>query len=223
MASLLIRGGTILTMNDRFDTVQGDVLIRDGRIEAVGLVDAARHDTILDASGALVLPGSSRRTSTCARRSSGASRTTSPSSTGCARASGPWRRPTRRPRSGASTRLAACELLSGGTTSVLTMETVHDTEAVFEEVAASGLRAVVGKCLMDADAAVPAACFSRPARRLTRAWTCITGGTARQGPHQGGVRAAIRRVLLARPARGSRNAVGQPRCARAHSRLRTAG
>ncbi len=55
----------------------------------------------------------------------------------------------------ASARLAACELLSSGTTAVLTMETVHDTEAVFEEVEASGLRAVVGKCLMDADAAVP--------------------------------------------------------------------
>jgi hypothetical protein len=32
--SLLIRSGLILTMNDRFDLVEGDVSIRDGRIAA---------------------------------------------------------------------------------------------------------------------------------------------------------------------------------------------
>jgi 5-methylthioadenosine/S-adenosylhomocysteine deaminase len=35
------------------------------------------------------------------------------------------------------------------------METVHDTDAVFDAVAASGIRATVGKCLMDVDADVP--------------------------------------------------------------------
>ena len=52
----------------------------------------------------------------------------------------------------AATRLAAAELLLGGTTTVLTMETVHDTDAVFEALEPMGLRAVVGKCMMDADA-----------------------------------------------------------------------
>ena len=56
----------------------------------------------------------------------------------------------------ASARLAACELLLGGTTAVLTMETVHDTDVVCEEIAQSGLRATIGKCLMDADPDVPA-------------------------------------------------------------------
>jgi 5-methylthioadenosine/S-adenosylhomocysteine deaminase len=56
----------------------------------------------------------------------------------------------------ASARLAAAELLLGGTTTVLTMETVHDTDAVFEALEPIGLRAVVGKCMMDADTAVPA-------------------------------------------------------------------
>jgi len=55
----------------------------------------------------------------------------------------------------ASARLAACELLSSGTTTVLTMETVHDTDAIFEAVSETGLRAVIGKCMMDADASVP--------------------------------------------------------------------
>jgi 5-methylthioadenosine/S-adenosylhomocysteine deaminase len=36
------------------------------------------------------------------------------------------------------------------------METVHDTDAVFEALEPMGLRAVIGKCMMDADDAVPA-------------------------------------------------------------------
>jgi 5-methylthioadenosine/S-adenosylhomocysteine deaminase len=56
----------------------------------------------------------------------------------------------------AATRLATTELLASGTTAVLTMETVHDTEVVFETVAESGLRATIGKCMMDFDAQVPA-------------------------------------------------------------------
>ena len=42
--SLLIRNGTILTMNDAFDVVEGDVSIRDGRIAAVGRCAEVRHD-----------------------------------------------------------------------------------------------------------------------------------------------------------------------------------
>ncbi len=49
-------------------------------------------------------------------------------------------------------RLACCELLRSGTTSILTMETVHDTDVVFEAVAEAGIRATVGKCMMDAPA-----------------------------------------------------------------------
>ena len=45
--------------------------------------------------------------------------------------------------------LRTTELLASGTTAVLTMETVHDTDVVFEAVAESGLRATIGKCMMD--------------------------------------------------------------------------
>ena len=56
----------------------------------------------------------------------------------------------------ASARLASAELLLSGTTTVLTMETVHDTDVVFETLAEVGLRAVVGKCMMDSSDEVPA-------------------------------------------------------------------
>src|SRR5262249_61893772 len=55
----------------------------------------------------------------------------------------------------ASARLAASELLLTGTTTALTMETVHDTDVVFETLEEIGLRAVVGKCMMDSAHQVP--------------------------------------------------------------------
>src|SRR5438045_9149286 len=57
MASLLVRGGIVLTMNDRFDIVDGDVSIKDGRIAAIGSNIAERHDRVIDAHGGYVLPG----------------------------------------------------------------------------------------------------------------------------------------------------------------------
>src|SRR5207245_1896698 len=46
--------------------------------------------------------------------------------------------------------LGAAELLLGGTTAILDMETVHHTGAAFEALDRSGIRATAGKCLMDA-------------------------------------------------------------------------
>jgi len=155
MSSILIRGGTILTMNDAFEVVLGDVSVRDGRIVAVGSGIEGAHDTTIVASGALVLPGFIQtHVHLCQTLFRGFADDL---------ALIDWLRlrvwpmeAAHTPASiAASARLAACELLSSGTTTVLTMETVHDTDVVFEAVAATGLRATIGKCMMDADAAVP--------------------------------------------------------------------
>lgn len=54
----LLRGGTVLTMDPNLGTLpHGDVIVRDGRIEAVGpVLDDAEAETI-DASGMIVMPG----------------------------------------------------------------------------------------------------------------------------------------------------------------------
>src|SRR3989442_13076421 len=57
MSSLLVRGGIVVTMNDRFDIVHGDVSIKDGRIAAIGSTIADRHDRVVDARGGYILPG----------------------------------------------------------------------------------------------------------------------------------------------------------------------
>ncbi|HMD37106.1 MAG TPA: amidohydrolase family protein, partial [Vicinamibacterales bacterium] len=55
--SLLIRGGIIVTMNDRFDVVEGDVSIRDGRIDGVGSGYFGYHEKTINARGGFILPG----------------------------------------------------------------------------------------------------------------------------------------------------------------------
>ena len=58
---------------------------------------------------------------------------------------------------GAAGELACAELLLGGTTAILDMATVHHTDAIFAAAEHSGIRATIGKAMMDADdPAIPA-------------------------------------------------------------------
>ena len=131
-------------MNDDREIVTGGVAIRDGRIVAVG-ADAeaalANPDRIIDATDDLVLPGFVQtHVHLCQTlfRSFADDRPLLE-----------WLRQRVWPMEAAHTpqslraaaRLAGAELLLSGTTSVLTMETVHDTDAVIEAVADIGLRA----------------------------------------------------------------------------------
>src|SRR5438034_558728 len=153
--SLLIRGGQIVTLNDRHDIIDGDVSIRGGRIAAIGSHITGTHDRTIDARGGYVLPGFIQtHIHLCQTLFRGFADDLPLMD---------WLRTRIWPMEAAHTpktlraaaRLAATELLSSGTTAVLTMETVHDTDVVFEAVAESGLRATIGKCMMDFDAQVP--------------------------------------------------------------------
>ena len=66
----------------------------------------------------------------------------------------------------ASARLGIAELIKGGTTCALTMETVNHTSQVFEVVEETGFRATVGKCMMDKGAEVPKPLQEETARSI---------------------------------------------------------
>jgi 5-methylthioadenosine/S-adenosylhomocysteine deaminase len=156
MPSLLLRSGLILTMNDRFEIVPGDVAIRDGRIEAVGRVDPeARYDRIVDAGGGYVLPGFIQTHVHLCQTLFRGFADDLPLLEWLRRLVWPMEAAHNRESLRAAADLAALELLTSGTTAVLTMETVHDTDAVFEAVADSGLRATIGKAMMDAAPEAP--------------------------------------------------------------------
>ena len=154
-------------MNDAFEIIEGDVLIRDGRIARVGAVPAGETaDRTIDGRGAYLLPGFIQtHIHLCQTLFRGYADDL---------ALLDWLKTRVWPMEAAHTpaslaaaaRLAASELLQSGTTTVLTMETVHDTDAVFEALEPMGLRAVVGKCMMDADSAVPSRLMEQTTRSI---------------------------------------------------------
>ena len=189
MASLLIRNATILTMDDSLRVVEGAVSVRDGAIVTVGPEPTGRHDVVVDAAGDYLLPGFVQThvhfCQTLFRGYADDLRLLD------------WLRtrvwPMEAAHSPASlraaARLACYELLRGGTTAALTMETVHDTDVVYETVAESGLRATVGKCMMDAAQPDTPARLHESMQRsideslaLHRAW---------HGSHHGRIRSAF--------------------------------
>jgi 5-methylthioadenosine/S-adenosylhomocysteine deaminase len=156
MKSVLIKGGSVITVDERDSIVNGDLLIRDGRIAAIGDIREAA-DEVIDAGGCAVLPGFVQtHIHLCQTLFRGAADDLSlldwlkkrvwPME--AAHTAGSIR---------ASARLGIAELIKGGTTSALTMETVNHTEEVFKVVDETGFRATVGKCMMDQGDNVPSA------------------------------------------------------------------
>ena len=161
-------------------------------------------DTTIDAGGAIVLPGFIQtHIHLCQTLFRGAAddlpllawlRERDLAARGRARRGARWR---------AAARLAAAELQLGGTTSALTMETVHGTDAVFEALVPTGLRAVVGKCLMDVRGDAPAR-LHQPAQDALDESARAARALARRGrrPAARGAGAALRDLVHARTARG---------------------
>ena len=189
MPSLLIRSGLIVTMNDRLEIVSGDVAVRDGRIEAVGRVDPeGRYDRVIDAGGGYVLPGLIQTHIHLCQTLFRGSADDLPLLEWLRRRVWPMEAAHNPASLRAAARLAALELLTSGTTAVLTMETVHDTDVVFEAVAETGLRATIGKAMMDSAPEAP-----RRLREDTRASLDESLSIARrwEGAAGGRVRAAL--------------------------------
>jgi 5-methylthioadenosine/S-adenosylhomocysteine deaminase len=153
---VIIQNATIVTMNDRLDIVDGDVSVRDGRIVSVG-ASAPRTggEEVIDAGGGYLLPGFIQtHVHLCQTLFRGAA-DDMPLLEWLKRRVWPMEAAHTPATLRASVRLAVAELLLSGTTAVLTMETVHDTDVVFETLAETGMRAAVGKCMMDASGDAP--------------------------------------------------------------------
>ncbi|MFN7947519.1 MAG: 5'-deoxyadenosine deaminase [Blastocatellia bacterium] len=156
--SLLIKEATIITLDQHHRIISGDVLIRDRRIAQINpSIPSAEADEIIEARGRVLLPGFVQtHVHLCQTLFRGAADDL---------ALIDWLRQRVWPMEAAhsfasldaSARLGIAELIRGGTTCALTMETVNHTEAVFRAVEETGFRATVGKCMMDAGEGVPAA------------------------------------------------------------------
>lgn len=171
-------------MDDHDSIVQGDLLIRGGRIAGVG-DNGATADIVIDAEGCAVLPGFVQtHIHLCQTLFRGAADDLSLLD---------WLKKRVWPMEAAHTvesirasaRLGIAELIKGGTTCALTMETVNHTEEVFRVVEETGFRATVGKCMMNMGDDVPrqlneeTEASIRESLRLLGDWHCKDDGRIR--------------------------------------------
>jgi 5-methylthioadenosine/S-adenosylhomocysteine deaminase len=178
--TILIKNGTLLLMDEAQAVWEGDLLIRDGRIAAIGETGGAA-DVVIDARDCAVLPGFVQtHIHLCQTLFRGAADDL---------ALIDWLKKRVWPMEAAHTpeslrasaRLGIAELIKGGTTCALTMETVNHTEAVFRAVEETGFRATVGKCMMDKGADVPAALHEETAASIHESLALLDEWHGRDG------------------------------------------
>jgi len=156
MSSILIKQGTIVTMDERDSIVRGDLLIEGDRIASVG-GNGQFADTVIDASGCVVIPGFVQTHIHLCQTLFRGSADDLALIDWLKKRVWPMEAAHTAESVAASARLGIAELIKGGTTCALTMETVNHTGEVFRAVEESGFRATVGKCMMDKGDEVPAA------------------------------------------------------------------
>lgn len=154
--SILIKGGTLITIDANDSVAAGDLLVRDGRIAVVGEIKESA-DEVIDARGCAVLPGFIQtHVHLCQTLFRGAADDL-PLIDWLKRRVWLFEASHTSASVRASARLSIAEMIKGGTTCALTMETVSHTAEALRVVEETGFRATVGKCMMDAGKDVPAA------------------------------------------------------------------
>lgn len=156
---ILIHNATIITLDSSNSIFTGDVIIENGVIVSVDRSTTKRDffsfDEVIEAEGKLLLPGFVQtHVHLCQTMFRGS---------GDDLALLDWLKQRIWPMEAAHTpaslhlsaQLGIAEMIRGGTTCALTMETVNHTEAVFSAAEESGFRATIGKCMMDLGEDVP--------------------------------------------------------------------
>ncbi|MSP59354.1 MAG: 5'-deoxyadenosine deaminase [Myxococcales bacterium] len=152
-----VRGGTVVTMDPARRVIEGSVYIAAGRILAVGgpPPEGFRVETVVDAGGCLVAPGLVQaHVHVCQTLCRGAADDL-PLLEWLRERVWPYEAALDERAMRACVRVACAELIRGGTTAILDMGTVHETDALADEIGRSGLRAVCGKAMMDHGEGVP--------------------------------------------------------------------
>lgn len=187
MQKTVITDATIVCVDEDNTILEGDLLIEDGRIALLGDLseERTRGARVINASGCAVIPGFVQtHVHLCQvlMRNSADDMVLID-----------WLRNRIWPYEAAldfddlyaSARLGLAELILGGTTTLLDMGTVRHTDAVGRAVAESGIRAFIGKCMMDDGEEVPAPLLEetsdslRESRALFERWNGAEDGRIR--------------------------------------------
>lgn len=151
----LIRGATLVTVNPSGRVFRGDILIEGDRIAAMGDLGTVPGANIIEAGGRVVMPGLVQShihlCQTLFRSQADDLELLD------------WLGQRILPLEAAhdeetvyySAMLGIGELLRGGTTAIIDMETVHHTDSAFHAIAETGIRAISGKVMIDCGPSVP--------------------------------------------------------------------
>ena len=188
MTELVFRGGTIVTVDPQSRILSGDVASQNGKIVQVGgdYTPTERDYQVINCEGCVVMPGLVQsHVHMCQSLARGRADDL---------ALLDWLKRVVWPYEGALTEqdmtaaaeLACVELLLGGTTAILDMGSVHHTDQLFEVAQRAGLRATIGKAMMDeSDADIPrglrenTADSLRESARLANTWHGAAGNRLR--------------------------------------------
>lgn len=159
---ILIKNALILTMDEKFSKFKGYIAITDTRIEKISKSEIeGAFDKVIDADGKIAMPGFVQpHIHLCQTLFRGTADDMELLD---------WLKYRIWPLEGAhdeesiyySAMLGISELIKGGTTSIVDMETVHYTDNAIKAIYDSGLRAITGKVMMDYGTEVPASLMER--------------------------------------------------------------
>ena len=182
-----LKNATLVTMNADREVLQGDLLIRDGRITAIGDIteEQAGEAQPLDLSGHVVSPGFVQCHIHLCQTLMRNHADDMVLIDWLRRRIWPYEAALTPETLSVSARVGLAELVLGGTTAILDMGTVHHTDAIAEEVKEAGVRAHIGKCMMDFGDQVPPPLREntddsfRQSLRLHERWDGAAGGRIR--------------------------------------------
>ncbi len=186
----LIKGGRLVTCSPEDDTLEGDLLVEDGIITAIGKIPARALEAakrrgpvrLLDARGCAVTPGLIQAHVHLCQVLFRGRADDLPLLEWLKQRIWPFEAAHDERSLAASAELGLLEMMLAGTTTILDMGTVHHYDAVFDACARAGIRCFGGKTMMDAGEGVPKGLREttkgslREADRLREAWTGKAGG-----------------------------------------------
>ncbi|UJR81653.1 5'-deoxyadenosine deaminase [Sandaracinus amylolyticus] len=153
---VIIRGGTVITMDPERRVLRADVLVRGDRIVAIeprGRIGTAAR--VVDADGCVVVPGFVQAHVHLCQALFRGMADDLPLMDWLRRRIWPLEAAHDEASLRASARLGLAEMMRAGTTTILDIGTVHHEDVVFEAMAESGMRGFSGKAMMDRGQGVP--------------------------------------------------------------------
>ncbi|MDZ7343722.1 MAG: 5'-deoxyadenosine deaminase [candidate division KSB1 bacterium] len=195
MSAILLKNALLATMNSAREVFRGDILVEKDRITEIRRVESNRQtapssqqtkiDRTIDASRWAILPGFIQTHVHLCQTLFRNHAEDLPLLDWLRKKIWPFEAAHNATSMRLAARLGIAELLASGTTTILDMGSVHHYDVVFEELQQWGVRAVGGKCMMDAGEAVPPALLESTrdslstSRQLVEAWHGAAGGRLR--------------------------------------------